>query len=185
MEVVLAVTDAQNIVARQLQFVCRWILESVDDLTDEQFRWQPHATAPSIRFHLFHIARCADSMCRIITESPEQTWHREGIAKQWGLEPEQLGFGELGAEVDAEDAMHLLLPANPQFRAYTDRVIWDADTALSHVDDAAFQRVVSGYGGRPMAIGEVITDQLEHLGRHLGMIEAMRGVQGLSGTATI
>jgi hypothetical protein len=46
-------------------------------------------------------------------------------------------------------------------------------------------REVPGYRGGPMTIGFLVTDQLEHLCRHLGMIEALRGVQGLSGTATI
>ena len=36
-----------------------------------------------------------------------------------------------------------------------------------------------------MAIGLLVADSLEHLSRHLGMIEALKGVQGLDGTATI
>ncbi len=105
-------TDAPNVVARQLQFVCRWIVEAVAPLSEEQLRWQPHATAPSIRFHLFHIARCADGLQNYIAQGEGQLWKREGFA---GL----------------------------------------------------------------------VADSLEHLSRHLGMIEALKGVQGLSGTATI
>lgn len=181
----MSIADAPNVVARQLQFVCRWTHECVSPLTEEQLRWQPNVTTPAIRFHLFHMARCADYLQNCITESTGQLWTRENIAKQWGLEPEQLGFGENGASLEGEAAMRLPLPDKEVLFEYAQRVIAATEQALAQVDDATFQRVVPAYGGRPMTVGEVITDNLEHLSRHLGMIEAMRGVQGLNGTATI
>lgn len=177
--------NSPNIVARQLQFVCRWILECVSPLSEEQLRWQPNASAPSIRFHLFHIARNADYLQCCITEAASQIWTRENMAAQWNINPAQLGLGENGATLEDEVAMHLPLPDKQRLLDYAERVIAITDRALGEVDDEAFQRVVPAYGGRPMAIGAVIADQLEHLSRHLGMIEAMRGVQGLAGTATI
>jgi hypothetical protein len=33
-------------------------------------------------------------------------------------------------------------------------------------------------------MGASITDQLSHTARHLGMIQCLRGIQGLHGTAT-
>jgi hypothetical protein len=181
----MSVPDAPNIVARQLQFVCRWTIECASPLTDEQLRWQPNITTPAIRFHLFHMARCADYLENCITESSGQLWTRENIARRWNLNPEQLGFGENGATLDGEAAMHLPLPDKQSLFDYVEQVIIATDQALAQIDDAAFQRVVPAYGGKRMAIGEVITDQLEHLSRHLGMIEAMRGFQGMNGTATI
>lgn len=181
----MSTTDAPNIVARQLQFVCRWILECVSPLSDEQLRWQPNMTAPSIRFQLFHAVRCADLLQNCITEGPGEIWKRERLAKQWDLDPAQLGLGEMGATLDGEAAMNLALPEKERLLDYTERVLNASIEALNQVDDEAFQRVVSGWQGRPTTIGEAITDQLEHLSRHLGMIEAMRGVQGIDGTATI
>ena len=61
----------------------------------------------------------------------------------------------------------------------------ETDRVLAEVDDEAFGRVVAGWNGQPMAIGLLVADSLEHLSRHLGMIEALKGVQGVAGTATI
>jgi uncharacterized damage-inducible protein DinB len=185
LEAVMAAAEAPNIVARQLQFVCRWILECVQDLSDEQLAWQPSSTAPSIRFHLFHIARCADFMHCAITESDRQVWHQESIAAQWGLDPAQLGLAEMGATLDGDAAMQLALPDKQRLLDYAERVLVATDESLSRIDDAEFRRVVPNYVRRPETVGYAVTDQLEHLSRHLGMIEAMRGFQGLDGTATI
>ncbi len=178
-------TDAPNVVARQLQFVCRWIVECVAPLSEDQVRWQPHAASPSIRFHLFHIARCADSLRNYITQGDGQLWERDRIAARWGLDPAQLGLGENGATVDPEVAMRLPLPDKPELLAYAERVLAETDRVLAQVDDAAFGREVPAWGGEPMAIGLLVADSLEHLSRHLGMIEALKGVQGLAGTATV
>lgn len=181
----MAVADAPNVTARQLQFVCRWILECVTPLSEEQLRFQAIVTAPSIRFHLFHIARCADIMLWRISETAEQVWAAENVAAKWGLDKVNLGLGEMGATLEASEATHLPLPDKPELLAYAERILAETDRTLSCVDDAEFQRVVTGYQNKPMMIGEMIVDQLEHLGRHLGMIEAMRGIQGMDGTATI
>jgi hypothetical protein len=178
-------TDAPNVVARQLQFVCRWIVEVVAPLSEEQLRWQPHAAAPSIRFHLFHIARCADGLQNYISQGDGQLWKREGIAARWGLDPAQLGLGENGATVDPEAAERLALPEKAELLAYAERTLEATDRALAAVDDATFGRVVPGWSGESMEIGLLVADSLEHLSRHLGMIEALKGVQGLAGTATI
>ena len=178
-------TDSPNVVARQLQFVCRWIAEAVAPLSEEQLCWQPHAAAPAIRFHLFHIARCADDLRNHIAEGDGSLWTREGFAAKWGLDPARLGLGENGSTVNADVARRLPLPTKPELLAYANRVLAETDQALAAVDDAAFARVVAAWDGEPMAIGFLVTDSLEHLSRHLGMIEALKGVQGLAGTATI
>ena len=61
------VRDAPNPTAFRMQEAYRWVGEVVADLTEEQLRWQPNPTTPSIRFHLFHIARWADRLHQILT----------------------------------------------------------------------------------------------------------------------
>jgi hypothetical protein len=177
--------DAPNVVARQLQFVCRWIMEAVTPLSEDQLRWQPNVTAPSIRFHLFHIARCADGLQNDLAQGNGEMWTRENLAARWGLDPAQLGIGENGATVAPEVAERLPLPPKADLLAYAEFVLAETDRVLAQVDDAAFGRVVTGWDGEPMAIGLLVVDSLEHLSRHLGMIEALKGVQGMVGTATI
>ena len=180
----VAARDAANPTAFRLQEAYRWTREVVADLTEGQLRWQPNPTAPAIRFHLFHIARWADVLHQMITEAEAQVWHAEGIAARWGLDPAALGFGESGALIEDGVAMALPFPDRSALFAYCDRVIAAADRVLADIDDDAMAREMT-YGGRTSALGVLLADQLSHTARHLGMIECLRGVQGLRGTASV
>jgi hypothetical protein len=62
--------------------------------------------------------------------------------------------------------------------------------SLEHVlgtieDDPVLERIVVDLYGDETEIGEAILNHLSHADRHLGMIEAVRGVVGERGTATI
>lgn len=176
--------DAANYTAFCLQEAYRWVREVVADLSEEQLRWQPNATTPSIRFHLFHIARWADRLHQLLTGADRQVWHSEDVARTWGLENAELGFGESGAMIDDEVAMALGLPERETLLAYCNHVLAAADEALADVGDEQMSRLAIDFQGRPFPIGDGIADQLSHTARHLGMIECLRGVQGLQGTAT-
>jgi hypothetical protein len=91
-----AVRDAPNPTAFRMQQTYRWVGEVVADLSGEQLRWQPNPTTPSIRFHLFHIARWGDVLLQRLTGADNQIWHAEGIAERWGFDPAALGVGESG-----------------------------------------------------------------------------------------
>ena len=177
--------DAANRTAFCMQEAYRWVGEVVADLTDEQLSWQPNSTTPSIRFHLFHIARWADRLHQLLTGADRQVWHLEEIARQWGLETAELGFGESGAMIDDELAMTLRLPEREMLLAYCSRVLAAADEALADVGDEQMSRLAIDFQGRPFPIGDGIAEQLSHTARHLGMIECLRGLQGLRGTATV
>ena len=110
-----------------MQEVYRWVRKVVADLSEDQLRWQPNLTTPSIRFHLFHIASWADDLHQLITGAENQVWHAEDIAARWGLDPVALGLGESGAKVDNEAVMKLPLPAKEALLAYCDRVLAAAD----------------------------------------------------------
>jgi hypothetical protein len=46
------------------------------------------------------------------------------------------------------------------------------------------RRAVTDSDGDSTTLGASIAGQLSHTARHLGMIECLRGIQGLRGTAT-
>jgi hypothetical protein len=179
-----AVRDAPNPTAFRMQQAYRLVREVVADLSEEQLRWQPNPTTPSIRFHLFHIARWGDDLQQEITGADRQFWHAEGIAEGWGFDPETLGVGESGEMLDDVTAMALPLPDRDVLVAYCDRVFAAADQALAAVGDEDMRREVMDSDGVPTSLGTSIAGQLSHTARHLGMIECLRGIQGLRGTAT-
>jgi hypothetical protein len=178
------VRDAPNPTAFRMQQAYRLVREVVTDLSEEELRWQPNPTTPSIRFHLFHIARWCDDLQQEITGGDRQLWHAEGIAEGWGFDPAMLGVGESGEMLDDETAMALPLPDRDVLVAYCDRVFAAADQALASVADADMRRAVTNSDGDPTSLGASIAGQLSHTARHLGMIECLRGIQGLRGTAT-
>ena len=179
------VRDAPNPTAFRMQEAYRWVREVVTDLSEEQLRWQPNLTTPSIRFHLFHVARWADDLHQLLTGTERQVWDAEEVATRWGLDPAVLGFGESGAMIDDEVAMALPLPDREALLAYCDRVLAAADHALATVGGEEMRRTVTDADGQSFPLGNAIADQLSHTARHLGMIECLRGIQRLRGTATV
>ena len=177
--------DAPNPTAFRMQEGYRWVREVVADLSEEQLRWQPNPTTPTIRFHLFHVARWADHLHQLLTGAERQAWHAEEVAARWGLDPVALGFGESGAMVEDEVAMALPLPERDTLLTYCDRVLAAADHALGTIGDEEIRQSVTDAGGQSLRLDEAIADQLSHTARHLGMIECLRGMQGLQGTATV
>jgi hypothetical protein len=177
--------DAPNPTAFEMQQAYRWVWALVADLSEEQLRWQPNPTTPAVRFHLFHIARWADRLHQLMTGAERQLWHAEGVAARWGLEPTALGYGESGAKVEDEAVMTPPLPERDELLAYCERVLAAADEALATFGDEEMHRMATGIDGTTFPLGEEIAGQLSHTARHLGMIECLRGVQGLRGTATV
>src|SRR3954471_2101724 len=161
-----------------MQQAYRLVRDVVIDLSEEQLRWQPNPTTPSIRFHLFHIARWGDVLLQRLAGADNQIWHAEGIAQSWGFDPAALGVGESGEMLDDETAMAMALPERKILFAYCDRVFAAADHALAVVGDAEMHRTVTDSDGRSSSLGTSIAGQLSHTARHLGMIECLRGVQG-------
>jgi hypothetical protein len=178
------VRDAPHPTAFRMQQAYRLVREVVADLAEEQLRWQPNPTTPSIRFHLFHIARWGDDLQQEITGADRQLWHAERMAEGWGFDPETLGVGESGELLDDETAMALPLPDRDVLVAYCARVFAAADQALAAVGDEDMRREVTDADGEVTSLGASIVGQLSHTARHLGMIECLRGIQGLHGTAT-
>ncbi len=170
------------------------ILAITRDLTDEQFVWQANSHAPAIRFHLWHIARWADLVQAHLPGMSQQLadhlglgrelWVREELADAWGLAGHDLGFLATGMSLSDEAAMALPLPGQAALLDYATRAFAAADRAVAAVDDALFSAAGRDLLDRQTSIGGAILNHLLHVGRHLGMIEALRGIQGLRGTAT-
>jgi hypothetical protein len=94
-------------------------------------------------------------------------------------------FGESGAMVDDEAAMSLPWPERDALFAYCERVLAAADRALANVGDEEMHQTVTDADGKAFPLDEAVVGQLAHTSRHLGMIECLKGVQGLRGTATV
>ena len=168
------------------------LLAVARDLSAEQFAASPGPHAPAIRFHLWHIARWADIVQANLAVAgagsargpATEIWADERLARAWGLGGVELGYRESGMGLPDEAAHALPLPDQATVLAYAERAFAAAASASAAVDDARFVAACRDPLGRETTVGGAILNHLLHVGRHLGMIEALRGILGLPGTAT-
>jgi uncharacterized damage-inducible protein DinB len=171
------------------------LLEIGADLSDAQLRWSPGPRAPSIAFHIWHMARWADRLQATLptmTATPahgpdlaRELWQAEALAQRWGWSPDTLGYGQTGMEMSDEAATNLKLPPRQALFDYARRAFAAADRAVAAIEDRQLEQRGIDIYEHENSIGYVLLVHLSHASRHLGMIECLRGVQGLRGTATV
>lgn len=171
------------------------LLEIVADLSEDQVGWRSDLHAPPIGFHLWHMARWADRVQATLPamsaalgerfDAGGEVWEIKALARQWGWQTEQLGYGQTGMELSDELAAELQLPPRDVLVDYARQAFAAADRAFAALDDQLLhERGVDIYG-RENSVVYILLVHLSHASRHLGMIEALRGVRGLRGTATV
>jgi hypothetical protein len=158
------------------------VLTLVNDLTDDQLRLRPGPHAPDIGFHVWHLARRADHD-RALIEGTPQIWAQRELASVWGLAPVELGQADAGTEMGDEASEALLLPAKDLLLEYA-RETFDAldATLTSAPPDSLNLPFGTAKNAKPLV--DYLFVFVTHDNRHLGMIEALRGVLGLRGTAS-
>jgi len=171
------------------------LLEIVADLSEDQVGWRPDPHAPPIGFHLWHIARWADRVQATLPAMSAalgqrlgpagELWAAQVLAQQWGWPAEALGYGQTGMELGDDLAAELQLPPKPILVEYARQAFSAADRAFGAINDQLLQERGTDIYGRVNSVSYVLLVHLSHASRHLGMIEGLRGVQGLRGTATV
>jgi hypothetical protein len=174
------------------------ILEFLQKLSDEQLGWQLPSGSLPIAWHGWHLARWADHIQACVPGmSPVlgsrlapgvQLWQAEGFAAQWGWNPAELGYAETGMYMADEVALNLSFPPKDELLDYIGRAFARANEIISTISDDEFQMaeqpqpLTEGVWGEG-TVGEAVMSHLTHDCRHLGMMEALLGLQGVSGSA--
>jgi hypothetical protein len=178
----------------EVAYIHAQFFEAVDELDDERFALRPGPKAPSVSFHLWHTARWADAFqARLGTFAPQldrfagrdQVWEARGLAERWGLS-RSLGKEATGAGLDDDASASLPLPAKHEVVSYARDAFAAAEEVYGSIEDDELTLATADFYDE----GEWIV--LNHFGwhvghaaRHLGMIEALKGVMGLEGTVTV
>ena len=161
-----------------------WILEALDPLDDAALHQQLGPRAPSIAFHAWHVARWADRVQARLDRS-EELWDRDSVASRWGLTDAALGKHGTGMGLDDDASAALPLPGKDELLAYIRAAFAAADRAAAAVRDDDLETVVIDHYDKEAPKARIIVMHTGHASRHLGMIEALRGVQGERGTASL
>lgn len=162
------------------------ILQATEPLSQAELDWSPGVTAPSIAFHLWHTARYADYVAEIIWGPGSQIWEQERLAELWGLGT-NLGIAGTGMGLDDAASVTLPLPGKDTLLEYARRAFMHANAAAQSLTDEQFFEVRQdryGIAYKEHILGPAVLMFLAHTSRHLGMIEALKGFQGMRGTAT-
>jgi hypothetical protein len=151
------------------------LLELTRDLDEGQLHWRPGITSPSIAFHLWHAGRWNDVDRTRLSGVPE-IWMERGLARLWGIDESSIGEAAAGTGISDEASEELSLPTNEELRHYV--------AAAFQAFESAIVAAASNPSSDAVAVRETLIGGIVHDNRHLGMVEALRGILGLRGTAT-
>jgi hypothetical protein len=190
---------ASSIVQRRLHEAQKYVLKMASKLDDSQLRLLASPTSPSILFHIWHLGRWADRVQSTVPAltpglgkklpAGQEVWDAEGIAAAWGFDESKLGNGRTGSGMTDQDAQSLSFPETTVVLAYVGKAFEAVETSFAAIDDEELVKTAqlkTAHGPiHEIITGEIMTSHLAHVSRHLGMIEALIGVMGEHGTATM
>jgi hypothetical protein len=143
----------------RISFIHGSFLEGIGDLDEESFRDSPGAKAPSIAFHLWHTARWADAF--------------------------QERFGSFAPQLARLAGREPIWDARERARLGLGNVLGKEATGMGLDDDELLLPTADFYDEGGWVVLEHFGWHLTHASRHLGMIEALKGVLGVEGTVTV
>jgi DinB superfamily len=161
----------------------RLLIEAVAGLSDEQVNLRPGGTLPSIAFHVWHSARWADYDCEAYGDV-NQVWLSEGFAERWKLHGIDASDGGTGTGLGDEQTAALQLPGRDELLAYASAAFRLLQETVAGLDDVQLASKVDARDGTHRSVQALLFMHLTHVNRHLGMVEAIKGLQGMRGTAT-
>jgi hypothetical protein len=164
------------------------LLTAAEGLSPEQFVWSAGPSLHSVAWQLWHAARWDDVFAsylhRALARDPRaQVWDREALADRWSLTPGSLGRRDTGTEMSDEMAEQVRFPDQKDVVGYARLAFAYTEEGILLIPD---DRLLAVEKGDPD--GDTLLDNVliyaEHLSRHLGMIESIRGLQASAGPLT-
>ena len=170
------------------------VLEFAESIDEDQLHWRPRGYSTSIGFHLWHLARESDYLKAVILErtpqlvegfgEPKEIWEREGLAQKWGF-PTELN-ATVGTGLSDEMAATLPIPKKDELTDYLCRSYEALEQFVELLDERYpnFDGVDEELVKKLQNIRLDLLIFLSHDGRHLGMMECLKGLQTGFGSAT-
>jgi len=178
-----------EIVSSRLAKLDGQLLQVVDALTDEEASKWPTTTAPSCKWHLWHMERWADYvqslLSPVVDEKMPELWEFAGVADEWGFDGVDLGMWGAGSGLGNENGASLPLPSVPKVKAYAKEAFELLESRVGKLDDGTFNAALTDWHDVETNVGDAMVGYIAHANRHLGMLEAISGVLGKDGTVTV
>ena len=164
------------------------LLKIAEELSPKQFAWSGGQSLHSVAWQLWHAARWDDVFAsyfhKALGHDPRtQVWERESLADRWLLPSGSMGRRDTGTDLSDEEAETIRFPDQEEVVRYARLAFAYADEAIELMPDDQLMAVPKVDPTGDTKLDNVLI-YLEHLSRHLGMIESIRGLQGSVGSST-
>ena len=164
------------------------LLKVSEELTPEQFAWSAGPSLHSVAWQLWHAARWDDVFAAYLhrasrREPRAEVWERESLAEKWSLASGAMGRRDTGTQMTDEMAENVKFPSQNEVVGYARLAFGYAEEGVALMPDDVLLAVAKDDADGDTKLDNVLI-YLEHLSRHLGMIESIRGLQGLVGSST-
>jgi hypothetical protein len=119
------------------------------------------------------------------SELGPQLWTVLGIGDDWGFEGRHLGLWGVGSTLSWDEAQSLPLPGLKKIIAYARTTFEALEMRVGVLDDRHFNAAFTDWHDNETTLGDALIGYIAHANRHLGMIEALKGVLGMQGSVTV
>ncbi|HVC76763.1 MAG TPA: DinB family protein [Candidatus Micrarchaeaceae archaeon] len=155
------------------------LLTAAQALSPEQFMWSAGPSLHSAAWQLWHAARWDDVFAaylhKALAQEPRrQVWEREALADRWSLGAAALGRRDTGTEMSDEAAEEMRFPDQKEVVGYARLAFAYAEAAIALISDDQLLAAAKVDPDSATKLDNVLI-YLEHLSRHLGVIEAIGG----------
>ncbi|HEX3509086.1 MAG TPA: DinB family protein [Candidatus Dormibacteraeota bacterium] len=157
------------------------LLKASAGFSGEQFARSAGPSVHSAAWQLWHAARWDDVFASYFhkalqTEPRSQVWDRESLAEKWSLPAGSMGRRDTGTEMSNEAAEAMRLPAQKEIIEYARHAFAYGEEAVAMISDDQLLAApkIDPEGGTKL---DNLLIYLEHLSRHLGVMETIRGLQ--------
>lgn len=164
------------------------LLTIAEELSPEQFAWSAGPSLHSVAWQLWHAARWDDVFAsyfhKALAKEPRtQVWERESLTDRWSLASGSLGRRDTGTEMSDETAEEMRFPDQKEVVGYARLAFAYAENAIELISDDSLLAVPKVDPDGDTKLDNALI-YLEHLSRHLGMMESIRGLKGSAGSST-
>src|SRR5260370_13563133 len=157
------------------------LLKAAEELSPEQFALSAGPSLHSVAWQLWHAARWDDVLAsylhRALGQDPRtQVWDRESFSDRWSLAAGSMGRRDTGTEMSNEAAEEIRFPDQKDVVGYARLAFAYAEEGIQLIPDDLLLAVAKNDPDGDTQLDNALI-YLEHLSRHLGMIESIRGLQ--------
>ena len=166
---------------RSFRLAHQRLLTAAEAMSAEQFTWSAGPSLHSLAWQLWHAARWDDVFAsyfhKALAQDPRtQVWEREALADRWSMAAGSMGRRDTGTEMSDEAAEEMRFPALEEVVRYARLAFAYADEAITLITDEQLLAAPSVDPDGDTKLDNVLI-YLEHLSRHLGVIESIRALQ--------